>query len=259
MRNLKNKLLFLMGCLSLSLSFTIASCKSTLYKNTSINAKNIEVTADLGSIKEVEDFITPYRNHIDDDLNKVLSYSTVTMDKSEGRWETTIGNLFAIATLEEIKPIFKSRYNKEIDICMLNHGGIRSIISEGNVTTRTAFEVMPFENNAIVVELEGKQIQELAQFMIDSKKAHPLAGIQIFVDSNKIVNKIKINNQDLDFNKTYFVVTNDYLALGGDNMIFFTKAINKYDMDYKLRNVLLSYFAKHNPLPVITTQHIIEE
>ena len=55
------------------------------------------------------------------------------------------------------------------------------------------------------------------------------------------------------------MVTNDYLALGGDNMKFFTKATNKYDMDYKLRNVLLAYFSKNNPLPVITTKHIIEE
>ena len=63
----------------------------------------------------------------------------------------------------------------------------------------------------------------------------------------------------IQINKTYYVVTNDYLALGGDNMKFFTKATNKYDMDYKLRNVLLAYFSKNNPLPVITTKHIIEE
>ena len=95
--------------------------------------------------------------------------------------------------------------------------------------------------------------------MIAEEKAHPLAGITIHIDSNKKIKNIKINNQDLDIDKTYFVVTNDYLALGGDNMKFFTKAINKYDMDYKLRNVLLAYFSKNNPLPVITTQHIIEE
>lgn len=259
MRNPKNKMLFLLGSLAITTSFTMSSCKSTSYKNTTINAKNIEITADLGSVETVENFVTPYREHIDKDLSKVISFSPVAMDKSKGKWETTIGNLFAEATLEEVNPVFKSRYNKDIDICMLNHGGIRSIISEGNVTTRTAFEVMPFENSAIVVELKGAQIQELAQFMIAEEKAHPLAGITIHIDSNKNIKNIKIKNQDLDINKTYYVVTNDYLALGGDNMKFFTKATNKYDMDYKLRNVLLAYFSKNNPLPVITTKHIIEE
>jgi 2',3'-cyclic-nucleotide 2'-phosphodiesterase (5'-nucleotidase family) len=32
-----------------------------------------------------------------------------------------------------------------MDIVLLNHGGIRSIIPKGEVTTRTAFEIMPFE------------------------------------------------------------------------------------------------------------------
>lgn len=259
MRDPKNKMLFFVGSLALCSSIILTSCKSTAYQNTIIEAKNIEITADLGNVQSIDDFIFPFRNHIDTDLNKKLSYSPVTMDKAQGKWETTVGNLFAEATLEEVNPVFKSRYNKDIDICILNHGGIRSIISEGDVTTRTAFEVMPFENSAIVVELSGNQILELAQFFIDGEKAHPLAGIQIFIDRNKKIKNVKINNQDLDTQKNYYVVTNDYLALGGDNMKFFTKAINKFDMDYKLRNVLLSYFAKNNPLPVITTQHIIEE
>ena len=42
-------------------------------------------------------------------------------------------------------------------------------------------------------------------------------------------------------------------------MVFFTKAVRTYTMDYKLRNVLIEYFKKHPELPVITTQHIIEE
>lgn len=258
MRNSKNKLLFLVGCLTITSSFTMTSCKSSSYKNTSIDAKNIEVTAEMGSDKNMEAFINPYRKHIDEDLNKVISFSPVTMDKSKGKWQTTIGNLFAEATLEEVNPIFKSRYNKDIDICMLNHGGIRSIISEGNVTTRTAFEVMPFENSAVVVELKGTQIKELAEYVIAEKKPHPLAGITITIDANNQIKNIKINHQDLDLNKTYYVVTNDYLALGGDNMKFFTKG-EKHVMDYKLRNVLLAYFQKNNPLPVITTQRIIEE
>lgn len=259
MRNSKNNTLIFIGSLLFSTSLTLTSCKTSNFQNTRIQGKNVEVTAEMGSEKEMEKFITPFRNHIDQDLSKVISFSPVAMDKSVGKWETNIGNLFAEATLEEVNPVFKSRYNKTIDICMLNQGGIRSIISKGNVTTRTAFEVMPFENSAIVVELKGEQILDLAQYMIENKTPHPLAGIFITIDSNKKIKNVNVNNEKLDLNKTYHVVTNDYLALGGDNMTFFTKAINSYTMDYKLRNVLLTYFTNHNPLPVITTKHIIEE
>nr|WP_297309840.1 5'-nucleotidase [uncultured Flavobacterium sp.] len=259
MRNPKNKLHFFLGILALTTSFSFISCKSTSYKNTSISAKNIIIDNNLEKDLSIEEFVTPYREHIDNDLNKIISFSPEAMDKSKGKWETSIGNLFATAVIEEVNPVFKSRYNKDIDICMLNHGGIRSIISEGNVTTRTAFEVMPFENSAVVVELKGEQILELAEFMINEERAHPLAGIIISIDKNKKISSIKIKNEEIDLNQTYFVVTNDYLSLGGDNMKFFTKGVNKYIMDYKLRNVLLAYFEKNNPLPIITTKNIIEE
>lgn len=48
-------------------------------------------------------------------------------------------------TLEKCNPIFNKRENIDIDICLLNHGGIRSIIPQGNVTARNAYEVMPLK------------------------------------------------------------------------------------------------------------------
>jgi 2',3'-cyclic-nucleotide 2'-phosphodiesterase (5'-nucleotidase family) len=55
---------------------------------------------------------------------------------------------------------------------------------------------------------------------------------------------IKINGKDLDPNATYYVATSDYLANGGDNMLFFKKGTQRYDLDYKLRAVLIDYFTQ---------------
>ena len=74
------------------------------------------------------------------------------------------------------------RENKNIDICLLNHGGIRAVIPKGDVTTRTAFEVMPFENSLFVVGLKGTQIRAMGTYLLAEKKPHPLYGIQ-FLDS----------------------------------------------------------------------------
>ena len=62
-------------------------------------------------------------------------------------------------------------------LCIFNHGGIRSIIPKGNVTTRTAFEIMPFENSVVVIALKGEQILEMVNYIITDKKPHPLSGI----------------------------------------------------------------------------------
>ena len=41
---------------------------------------------------------------------------------------------------DEANPVFKSKTAKNIDMVLLNHGGIRSVLSKGNITKRTAFD-----------------------------------------------------------------------------------------------------------------------
>ena len=126
---------------------------------------------------------------------------------------------------------------------MLNHGGIRAVIPKGDVTTRTAFEVMPFENSLFIVGLNGKEIKTLAEYIIKEKKPHPLYGMKIYINkSTSAINKIEINNQPLDENRIYYVGTSDYLANGGDNMTFFKDSKIKFDMEYKLRNMMIDFF-----------------
>ena len=152
------------------------------------------------------------------------------------------------------------REKKSVDICLLNHGGIRSIIPQGNVTTRTAFELMPFENNLVVVALKGEQILEMADYIIKERKPHPLSGIQIILNKDgKSYKSISIQGKPLDLNKTYYGATNDYLYNGGDSMYFFKKGTAVYDLDYKLRNVWIDYFKEVDTIPVPQIQRIIVE
>ncbi len=142
---------------------------------------------------------------------------------------------------------------------MLNHGGIRAILPKGNVTTRTAFEIMPFENNLVVLALKGDQILEMASDIIKQKKAHPLAGMTFTISKDNTAKNIQIQGKPLDITKTYYVATNDYLANGGDSMNFFLKALQKYDLNYKLRNVLIDYFKEVDTIPIPKDIRITEE
>lgn len=240
--------------------FSLIGCqpkKDIIYE---IKGSQINVNEKADNLNSIETFITPYRNHINDDLNHVLAYNPIDQDKSKGEWETNIGNLFAQATFELANPIFQNRENKSIDGCILNHGGIRAIIPKGNVTTRTAFNIMPFENSIVVVELNGNEVIELARSILKEKKPHPLYGISIYTDSKaQNVNRVQINNETVDIHKKYFIATSDYLANGGDNMTFLKNSGKKYDLDYKLRSLFIDYFSKIDTLPNITTKHVILE
>lgn len=226
------------------------SCSQQKYNITKIEGKKIAITDKEKQAPEYENFIKPYRDHIDKDLSSILAYNPKTLDKSEGKWQTSIGNLLADITLERGNTVFFAREKKNIDLCILNHGGIRSLLPKGNITARTAFEIMPFENSLFVIALKGEQIFEFVDYFIATKKPHPISGITFTIGKDNVAKNILVQGKPVEKDSIYYVGTNDYLANGGDNMNFFKKGTQSYDLDYKLRNIIIDYFKEVDTITV---------
>ena len=236
--------------------FLVASCSKQNYQVSKIEGKRITITDKEKQDPQIENYIKPYREHINKDLDSVLAYCPETLDKSSGKWQTTIGNLMADVTLQRGNTVFMVREKKNIDLCILNHGGIRAILPKGNVTTRTAFEIMPFENSLVVIALKGEQILEMVDYFIATKKPHPLSGITFTIGKDNVAKNILVQGKPVEKDTIYYVATNDYLSNGGDNMEFFKKGTQKFDLDYKLRNILIDYFKEVDTIPVINDVRI---
>ena len=175
-------------------------------------------------------------------LDSVLAYSMDTYSKMDGELNTAIGNFMADMVYERANPVYKSRTEQDIDLVMLNHGGIRAIISKGPITTRTAYEVMPFENSIVVVEMKGEYVKELVDYLKDRKRAHPIAKLKVLLDEEYNLVEATIDGKPIDDNTTYHVATNDYLYNGGDRMDFFKKGDSLHVLDYRIRNAMIDYF-----------------
>ena len=241
------------------LTFTILfSCTTQKVTVTKVEGKLLKISNSTPENQDIEKYIKPYRDKIDADLSAVLAVAPQTLDKS-GEWQSPMGNLLSDITLKKGNLVFNKRENKNIDICLLNHGGIRAIINKGNVTARTAYEIMPFENSMIVVALKGEQILELINYFIVTKKPQPLAGLTFTIDKSKNPKNILVQGKPLDNNKIYYVATSDYLSSGGDSMDFFKKGVAFYDLDYKLRNVLIDYFKDVDTIPLVDDVRIKAE
>ncbi|ULC60634.1 5'-nucleotidase C-terminal domain-containing protein [Flaviramulus sp. BrNp1-15] len=237
--------------------FIFSGCKQQQQHLTKIEGKQISITDSLVTDPEIETYIKPYRENIQKDLDSVLAYSADTYTKNDGELNTAIGNFMADAVYDEANPIFKSRTGHDIDIVLLNHGGIRSILSKGNITKRTAFEIMPFENNIVVVALKSNQIDSLIHYLSRSKRAHPISKLKLKLDKDYKVLEAKIKEKAIESNQTYYVATNDYLYNGGDNMSFFKPNDSLYVLNYKIRNALIDNFIKKDTInPVIDDRFI---
>ena len=233
------------------------SCKTSLDVS-KIEGTNVNINDSLQTNLSIDDFIKPFREHINKDLDSILGYSVDTYSKADGDLNTAIGNLMADVIYEEADPVFFKRTGAHIDFVLMNHGGIRSIISKGPISKRTAFELMPFENSIVISKLPGAQVQEMLDYLSKAKRAHPISQLKIVLDKDAHVVESTVNNIPIDFNKAYYVATNDYLISGGDGMDFFKDSEEVVVLDYKIRNALIDYFMKTDTINPVADDRFIQ-
>lgn len=233
------------------------NCKDEKQKIIKIEGQQIIISDSLILDGEIENFIKPFRDNIQKDLDSVLAYSAGTYSKTDGELNTAVGNFMADAIYSEANPIFKSRTGHDIDMVIFNHGAIRSALNKGNVSKRTAFELMPFENTVVVIAIKGTQIDSLIDFLRTSKTAHPVSKLKLVLNQEFKIIEAKIKGKNIDKNRIYYVATSNYVYSGGDNMSFFKPNDSVYRLDYKIRNTLIDKFIKLDTIePVIDDRFI---
>jgi 5'-nucleotidase len=150
--------------------------------------------------------------------------------------------MMADAVYKLSNPIFKSLTGENIDMVLLNYGGIRSSISIGNINKKTAYNIMPFENDVVVTKLSGKDIFLMIKYLIITKQAHPISNAQIILNNNYELISAKVNNKLIRNTEYYNVATSNFLLNGGDKMDFFSNSIKNTKLNYKIRDLLIDYF-----------------
>src|SRR6266571_524596 len=138
---------------------------------------------------------------------------------------------------------------KPIAVAMMNGGGIRrNNIGEGELRARDIFELLPFENALITVELTGEQLKTLLNMILTSNEAQSGARIvyKTNADKKNEAESIKLREADseveIDPNKTYTVVTIDYLYnVGGPRYGILKEGKNMKALGITLRDAIMNY------------------
>ena len=212
-----NKYLTLIGFVAL-----LTTTCQTSYKVTDFNSSNSTIDNNLSTGDFSEFDLSSYKNQIQNQMNEVISTCSIEMDVNSP--EGLLGNFICDLTLFTTKTILKN----EVDFCILNNGGFRTTLPKGEITVGKIFEIMPFDNQLVVLELDSDQMIDLLNFIkkksiiSDSRKAGvPISGMRISILGGDI-SRVFIGLKELDSTKKYKVVTTNYLANGGDQMGFLT-------------------------------------
>jgi len=244
MKLFKNNILAISMILLTSCGTTYHQLAPEYKTNTSINS---EIVADSAIVN----IITPFKTELKSKMDRVLAYAP--MDLHKDGYNSPLCNLVADVTYETIDDLYKKEGKGNVDLVLLNYGGLRRTFTAGDLTVGNIFELAPFDNELFVVQLKGETIKEMVAFYLKQTVAHPIAGITATSTED-----IKIGGQPLNLSKVYNVVTSDYLYNGGDNMFFFSKSLSKNVLNIKQRDLLLDYFEKIDTVKVNMNTRIIK-
>jgi 2',3'-cyclic-nucleotide 2'-phosphodiesterase (5'-nucleotidase family) len=183
---------------------------------------------------KIESIIKPYRDSMEAEMAQVLVISDTVLSKKMP--ESDLGNLLSEILLEKAMKYGK----RKVDVAMINFGGIRiPQLPKGNVTRGMAFELMPFDNKLVLLELDGKTMQMLFDRMAGAGGV-PLAGARYVIRDGKAT-----EGAPMDMTKRYTIAISDYLANGGEKLDMLT-TIPQVATDVLLRDIFIEGFVDIN-------------
>lgn len=207
---------------------------------------------------------------IDAEYGEVFAKSAVDLNgaKAPGNRteETNLGDLITDAMMWAIKTKAPS-VDMTNAVAITNGGGIRAAINKGDITKKDINTVLPFGNTLAVVYVKGSELLEALEASTyctpEAVGGFPqFAGMEVELniapkyDKNakeypgseyfgpKSINRItikSINGKAFDPNATYAVITNNFMAAGGDTYYAFAAAKEQFDTGLPLDEILMEY------------------
>ena len=184
--------------------------------------------------------LQPYADQVEVLLSEEIGTAASLFNNEAVRTrETGLGNLVADAMLWATK-------GQGADFAIQNGGGIRSAIPEGPISKKVIYEVLPFDNSVMTVEMTGREVQTMFDYIPEIPRgsgAFPQVsqGVEFTVDFGAgETRNLRINGQPVDPNKVYKVATNSFMAAGGDGYTMMTSGYT-YDTSAFQRDVVIDY------------------
>lgn len=137
------------------------------------------------------------------------------------------------------------KVGKHVDLALMNGGGLRrQTIGEGDLRARDIFELLPFENALVTLDLTGEQLLKLLGVIVTSREAQSGARITYVIKADKsaALQAAKFGNKEIDPSAIYTIVTIDYLVnVGGERYGVLREGKNTKALGITLRDAIMDY------------------
>jgi 2',3'-cyclic-nucleotide 2'-phosphodiesterase (5'-nucleotidase family) len=178
------------------------------------------------------------------ELDVVLGKLTGELKKS-GVGSGSLGNFVA----DGMRAQASLKTGKPVAFALMNGGGMRrSAIGEGELKARDIFELLPFENALVTLDLTGEQLMKLLRTVVAGREAQSGAKIVYKTNADKKSELVSAQlreatgEKEIDPNGIYTIVTIDYLyRVGGTTYGVLGEGKNMKELGITLRDAIMNY------------------
>ncbi len=228
-------ILFLAACT------LITSCKpKTKYVITDahLSCINIDSTFDTHPYDVAQGVLDEYYAKAHAIMDDTIGYCDFAMSKIGSE------NLLCNYTADAIREIGQEIWDSiQIDMGLMNKGGIRIDIAQGPITVGDVCAIYPFDNCLTLLAMKGSDLRDLFNKFARQNRYEAISGPRLVVKNGKL-ESVTMNGKKLEDDKIYYVVTIDYVAEGNDGMPQFKNAISVTHSDIFERDAMINYIKK---------------
>ncbi len=226
---MKKSILYVALCLAMC-----ASCSRPL-KMVRAEGKVIMIDSTLDAIQDSSylAYLAPIKADLEANLGAPIGYAPRDLEVHQP--ECSMLNWASDALYEMAKQL----YPEQVDMAVVNIGGMRCNWGAGDITFRHVFELMPFDNELVVLTLQGKEILALCE-LFAAYGGQGVAGLRMKAVKGAM-KSAKIDEKDIAPEAYYTVATSDYLSQGNDGMTPLKNYQSIWKSERKIRDLYIEY------------------
>ncbi len=171
--------------------------------------------------KNMADFILPYKEKVDSINNHVIGKAANSLDNGDraGGYANFAGDFARWYGDLKVDSLRNAGINvADVDMTVMNVGGIRQEMKAGDITEGQILSTFPFSNSMIMIALKGKDIIEAMRVAALKGGEAISSNVRVVTDDNKNLVRVVIDGAEMDPEKVYNVMTIDYVAEGNDGL-----------------------------------------
>ena len=184
----------------------------------------------------LEAFLAPYQKPVHKLLNNVVAQSAQYYDNSGVEMQNWVADMAFEMTVNQ------SGLN--VDLAIMNKGGIRQSMPEGNVSEGLIGAMFPFNNKLVVIDVSGEELLEAFEVMAKRGGDAVSSNVKVLYKKDGTVEAATVRGMAVNRAKIYRIATLDYLAHGGDHLTSFENKDFIYCDNEKFGTRVLDYVKK---------------